>query len=85
MDLVQVEIHFVHGLLLRVLGHRVEADRMVLQAENLLLRVTAEYPKADRDAMWQNLSPYREVLAGAQIIRDQSEDQEVGHEDTVEV
>jgi hypothetical protein len=84
-DLVTVEVRFLHGLLLRVLGRRTEADRMVLRAERLLLQATSALPEADRRAMFENLSPYREILAGSEAVRASPEGRKIGLEDTVEV
>ena len=72
-ELVGVEIHFIHSLILRVLGHTVEADRVIVNAEEVLQQVTHELPLADRQAMYANLSPYREIMAGAARVRAEVE------------
>ncbi len=84
-DLVRVEIRFVHSLLLRVLGRRTEANRMLLRAEQLLMEVVARLPDADRSNVLGNLSPHREILAGARVARIELDAEEIGLENTVEV
>ena len=84
-DLITVEVRFVHSLLLRVLGSRVEADRMMLRAESLLREATSSLPESDRERMFTSLTPYREILAGSDMIRSTPEGRKIGLEDTVEV
>jgi len=64
-ELARVELHFVHGLVLRVLGRRLEADRMLLRAKIVLDEVVKPLPESDRDALLSNITPFREIVAGA--------------------
>ncbi len=81
-DLARTEVHFLHALVLRIAGRRVEADRKVVQAERVLLETTLELPAEDRDRLLRATSPAREIMAGAAAARLDASNQEAQLSDT---
>lgn len=65
-DLARVELHFLQGLVFRVLGHRVEADRTLLRARTTLEAAIEDLPPDDRLSLTTHLTPFREILAGSE-------------------
>ena len=83
-DLARVELHFVHCLVLRVLGHRIEADRMLLRAREVLDAAVSELPPEERHSLLAHLTPFREIVAGAEVVAA-SAAREPAMSDTAEV
>lgn len=84
-DAMRLEMLFLHALVLRVLGRRVEGDRKMLQAEMALVRSTMEMSREDRDRVFSVMSPHREILAGAAVARASSSARERDPSGTVPV
>lgn len=68
-DATLVEIHFLHSLVLRVLGRQVEADRKLFQAEATLRESVKGLPDGDRERVLAALTPLREIVVGAEAAR----------------
>jgi ATP/maltotriose-dependent transcriptional regulator MalT len=84
-DAMRLEMMFVHSLVLRVLGRKVEADRKVLAAETALLQSTVDMRREDRERVFASMSPQREILAGAAVARAASSSRERDPSGTVPV
>jgi hypothetical protein len=68
-DAMRVELMFVHALVLRVLGQRLESDRKMMQAELALVQATAGLSDAERERVFAGMTPQREILACAGVAR----------------
>jgi tetratricopeptide (TPR) repeat protein len=68
-EAMRVELMFVHALVLRVLGQRLESDRKILQAELALVQATAKLSNDERERVFGGMTPQREILAGASVAR----------------
>lgn len=64
-----VELLFLHSLVLRVLRRPTEADRKLLQAEVAVQESLRGLPDAEHARVISNLSPYREISVGAESAR----------------
>ena len=64
-----VEVAFVESLALRVRRDRNRADRLVEEADELLVELTEGMSEQDRDTFVNGCSPAREIRAGAQAAR----------------
>lgn len=84
-EATRVELLFVHSLLLRVLGRAVEADRKMLQAEQSLSEMADALPEDERNSLLTELSPHREIVAGAAAARAGLRELGRGLEDTAPV
>jgi tetratricopeptide (TPR) repeat protein len=68
-EAMRVELMFVHALVLRVLGQRLESDRKLLQAELALVQTTMGLSSDERERVFAGMTPQREILAGATVAR----------------
>jgi tetratricopeptide (TPR) repeat protein len=83
-DATRIEMSFIHSLVLRVLGRPAEANRKVFHAEATLLESVRALPDTDRDRVLAVLSPFREILAGADAARAAQPPREVNLAETVQ-
>ncbi|MCE9636821.1 MAG: AAA family ATPase [Planctomycetes bacterium] len=76
-DATRTELLFLQSIVLRVLGRRVEANQKLLQAEVMLVESLRGLPDADRDRVLRELTPGREICAGADAARSAASPQAV--------
>jgi adenylate cyclase len=68
-SLPRVEVRFLHSLVLRVLGLRTQADRALVQADQLLKDALRTYPAEARARLRREVSPYREISAAVRHMK----------------